>query len=250
MTTHLSSLVLDELAAGVPASEAARAHVGSCGSCQGKLEALRAERVAFVGSAPAVEQLARLQQRRDDVARAQAPAPSWLRWLWAPVAVGAVAALALFVTPPARVDPAAPTERVKGAATFELRAQRTGASVDHARVGDSVSLWFGAGRTASLAVLGVDESGHVDVVWPLNADPNGHSEKVNADDGIAQLAEFEVTPGPMVLHALVTEGDVPLDALVASVQLQVERAKNPLEVTLIAPAGVTAVLSRRLEVSK
>lgn len=191
MSEHLSSLQLDEIAAGLGA---APAHLAGCVECAERVVALKKESAAFLSRPEARQQLERL-----------APAPpqrrSFLRVL--AIAVPLAAGLALFLA-----WPRAPVEdRIKGAPTIAL-LDEAGNAVTHAAPGTKLTLAVGAAGFPNVTVTGVDATGKKDTLF---AGPVAAGARV-------PLMQLEVTPGDVTVTAVFARG---AESQSASVRLSV-----------------------------
>jgi hypothetical protein len=174
VSEHLSSLQLDEVAAGLAP---APAHLGGCAGCSKRLEALRAERAAFSARPEAKEQLERLL-----------PAPSrrsLLRLLAVAVPLAAVLAL-LLAWPRAPVE-----ERIKGAPTVVL-LDAAGNVVTHAAPGTKLTLAVGSAGFPQVTVFTVNPDGTKDALYAGAV----------AAGARVPIAQLEVTPGDVTVMAV------------------------------------------------
>ncbi len=200
MSEHVSPLVLDSVAAGLPVEAEARAHVAECAQCAGAVVARKAASAAFLERPEARRRLGILQSQV--VVAAERPAMAW----WVKVLAFAVpVAVALVLV--MRVGALGGGDRVKGAA--ELMVLLDGGAVTSVPVGSAVTLAMGGGGAAYAAVLSVDESGGVDIVWPVKGDRSQRLEGGARE----KLAEFQVTPGSLTLRAFLSDESMSLDAL-------------------------------------
>lgn len=199
MADHVSSLVLDTLGAGLPVEPAARAHVEGCTQCASAVSARRASAARVLERPEARRTLGLLQSRVAQ--KTERPARAW--WVKALLIAAPIALAVVLVT--RVVDPQG--ERVKGAT--ELKVLLDGAQVTRAPVGSRVTLALGGGRAAYAAVLSVDAHGEVDIVWPVKGDTSGRLTG-GANEALAQ---FEVTPGSLTLHARLSETPLALNEL-------------------------------------
>jgi hypothetical protein len=183
MAEHLSALALDELALGEGTREA-HDHLSGCATCLEKLRLLQAPDPRR-GSEP-YERAYRL------AARAKPPPPRFALRRWAGGAgLAAAAALAFFVLRPPTPSP----DRLKGApALLVLNASEV--PIRKALAGETVSIQL-AGVTAPwVALVSVDGSGEVALVWPTD----GQSAALPPGGRIP--VALEVTPGSSELFAL------------------------------------------------
>ena len=201
MSEHVSALVLDSMAAGLPVEGEARAHVDACAQCSGAVVARKAASVAFLERPEARRRLGLLQSQV--VVATERPAMPWWVKVFA-FAVPVAVALVLVM----RLGSPGGGDRVKGAA--ELVVLLDGGAVTSVPVGSAVTLAMGGGGAAYAAVLSVDESGGVDIVWPVKGDRSQRLEGGARE----KLAEFQVTPGSLTLRAFLSEESVSLDELV------------------------------------
>lgn len=221
MGEHASDLRLDELAAGMEVPVEVRAHVGGCGVCGARLKEIEASRARARESAGFHRVKARLR----------APAPR--RWTWAALGVPALAAVAaalvLVVRPPDTGT------RVKGAFSVVAVAP-DGSEVRRPRPGDRLNLAVGAAGRSQVLVLGVDEAGEVDILWP----PVG-AHSVPAPPGARAVLQpsFTVTPGSFALYALFSNGAIDGGPAKAALRAEVQATRaaghGPLDTP--APGG-------------
>lgn len=240
MTPHLSPLVVDELAAGLPGERQAQEHLQACAECRQAVEAATQRARALLATPEA--------QRRLEVLLAGAPGQtrktasrSRLRWLMA-AAIPLAAALVLFVLP------TSPPERVKGAATIEL-LDATGAAVSTVHAGQTVRLAAGHAGHPFGVVLAVEADGHVTQLWPTSGPDTA---AVGGGARVVLLERVEVTPGSFTLHAFFTDAPAPVRTFADELRALVDAAKaartSPLEVRPTAP-GATARATQRIEVA-
>jgi len=196
---HLSSLVLDTLVAGFPIEPEAQTHVDGCAQCSAAVAVRRKGAARVLEHPEARRRLGLLQSKV--VLAAERPARAW--WVTA-LAIAVPVALAVVVITRA-VDPTG--ERIKGAAVLQVLLE--GAPVSRAAVGSRVTLALGSAGAAYGAVLSVDAQGEVDIVWPAK----GETSARLAGGASETLAQFEVTPGSLTLHARLSDAPLPLDQL-------------------------------------
>lgn len=230
MAEHLSALALDEAAVGA-FPEGAKAHLEACAECRARLETLTAMNARL---------MARPEARRALDAVKAAASPALQRRTvprWALFAVPLAAALALFFLVP-RDEPEA---RLKGVATVEV-IDEAGAVVRAARAGQRVAVAVGAAEHTHVAVLAVEASGAVSVLWPRGElfRPVARGARVRLEP------PFDVTPGTVVLHAFFADSALPIEAAGTALREAV-KAAGPLEAK--TPAGAwSATAMMRLEV--
>ncbi|MBM4781544.1 MAG: hypothetical protein GQE15_28040 [Archangiaceae bacterium] len=227
MSPHLSALVIDELAAGLPSADAA-AHLATCTECQQRLAAVK-QASATISAMPA------FQQRLDAVTLGEpARRGPWLRLV--SIALPVAAALALVVFWPRGDD-----VLLKGAPTVELIANEKPVMV--AKPGDRVTLAVGGAGATHAIVFGVDASGTVTKLWPAGGEaaPIAPGARVSLD------VSFEVTPGDLVLLGFFTKTTQPTEPIREAIERSVAGARAPLEV--LAPSGFGAVARSRLKVT-
>lgn len=226
MSTHLSALVIDELAAGLENREASE-HLTTCAECQRRLDALK-QRHAAISAMPA------FQQRLDAVKLTEPVRRPWLRVV--SIAVPLAAALALFVFWP-RGDEVL----LKGTPTVELLANDQ--PVVLAKPGDRVTLAVGGAGATHAVVFGVEASGAVTKLWPAGGDaaPIAAGARVSLD------VSFEVTPGDLVLFGFFTKTSQPTEPIREAIERNIKTAKTPLDV--VAPTGFGAIALGRLKVT-
>lgn len=209
MTEHLSSLQLDELAAGLAPEPP---HLADCAECRARLDALRAARAAFAQHPDAARVLWRLTD-------APAPIPLPRRRLMPLVAAGALAlaaGLVLILQQPFDDE----TPRLKGAPTVEL-LDETGAPVTRAKVGQSLTLAVGGAGAQYAAVFAEEPGGARTLLWPQA----GATLAPLEPGARVRLRQLEVTPGAVTVRARFGETPAALDAaglVEATVRLEVE----------------------------
>jgi len=223
MGEHASDLRLDELAAGMEVGEGTRAHVAGCQECSARLrqiETARARAKEMPGFHRVKARVRALSERR--------------RWTWAVFAAPAVAVALVLVLVVVRPG-AEPGTRVKGG--FSIAAVTAdGREVQRARPGDRLNLAIGAAGRSEVLVLGVDDRGAVEVMWPPMA-----PRSVQAPPGARAVLQppFEITPGSFALYALFADAPIPAgpakEALAAEVQAAQAVGKSPLDAR--APSG-------------
>ena len=177
MSEHLSSLRLDEIAAGLVLPPA---HLASCEDCTRGLELLQKERAAFLArpeAARQLEKLAPLPQRR-----------SFLRVLV--IAVPLAAGLALFLT-----WPRGPEERIKGSPTVML-LNEAGNVVTHASPGEKLTLAVGSAGFPRVEVFASDARGNKEPLYSGDV----------ASGALVPLTRLEVTPGDVTVTAVFERG--------------------------------------------
>ncbi len=224
MADHLSALVLDELASGLPASGEAKAHAQACPQCQLRLEGLRAARQAAKG-APQFERVwAKVRHAPPEPERTS-------RWGWMAAPLGAMALAMLLVLVVPGGEP--PNEsRLKGTSSFRVLSAQGGQPISRANPGDRVVLAVGSAGHPYGLVLGVDESGAVSLVWPMGTFESG---QVPSGPEARLDPPFEVTEGSLELFALFS--DKPLELAVAqrameqAVEVAKREGKSPRQVT-------------------
>ncbi len=197
MTTHVSQLVLDELAADLPVPPEAKAHVESCSECGARLAAIAAARADAEKSFGYSRVKARLTAER----------PSRWRELM-PFIVPVVAGLLFFVIVTIDWRPSPETERLKGAAFVEL--VQNGNVVTEVAPGSRLSLKVGTAGKRYALVLTVDPDRHIEELWSGELPPGAI---------VTLPKEVEVTPGSVAVHAFL--GDAPPDPKVVVPALEV-----------------------------
>ncbi len=201
MSEHVSALMLDSLSAGLAVDAAAKAHVDSCPACLSAVTARRTMASAMLERPEARRRLGILQSQV--VVQPARPKMAW----WAKLLLVSVpVALAVGIVA-MRVGAEPVGDRVKGGGALSVLV--AGAPVQSATVGSKVTLALGSSGGYA-AVLAVDAHGDVDIVWP----PKGDTSQRVAGGASETLAEFEVTPGSMTLHAIVSDEPLQLDRLV------------------------------------
>jgi hypothetical protein len=190
---HLSPLVLDTVAAGLPYADSARVHLGSCESCRGRLEAVKSERAATMQSSRFAAGLRRASP---------SPVP---RLRWAPKVAGfAIAACLSLIIGSRLVSKHEEGGRLKGQVTVEV-LQGDSTPVGTAKVGDQVSLAVGGAGFSQVAVFAISADGAVTLLE--SSMPLAPGARVP----VGKL--FEVTPGSLLLFACFDDRPLPIDAL-------------------------------------
>jgi hypothetical protein len=212
MTNHVSDLVLDELAAGLPTDPASTEHARGCESCRSRLEALQSQR-HLSRSAPAYHQVLRSL-------RPPQPVVWWRRRWFLPLA-GATAAAALVLVPLNYMERG---DRIKGQTSLALLKEPSGEDVGGAvRPGERVSLTVGSAGARHVLVMAVGEDGIVSKLWPLDRDESGPAPKGAA----AKLAPpFLVTPGSALLMAFFSEDRLSAKTVEDALQSAVAQARR------------------------
>lgn len=222
---HVSDLVLDELAASLEPPAGAAAHLAGCPACSRRLADLCAARERIQASVGYARVRARLAPRKS------------ARWPFLVVPVAAAALLALVVA-----RPEGQATRPKGSARVELLGAN-GAPVLEARPGERVVLAIGSGGKPFGLVLGVDERGQVERLWPVDAARAG---AVPPGARVRLEPSFEVTAGSVALHAFFGEAPIDERAARGALEAEVESARrvgrSPLEVS--TPATVSEETAR------
>lgn len=224
MSTHLSALVIDELAAGLENREAAE-HLATCAECQQRLATVKQTHEA-IWAMPAFQQrlaAVKVPDRRP-----------WLRVV--SIALPLAAALALFVFWPRGDD-----VLLKGTPTVELLSNEKPVVV--AKPGDRVTLAVGGAGATHAIVFGVDASGAVTKLWPAG----GEAAPISPGARVSLDVSFEVTPGDLVLLGFFSKVPQPTDPIREALERNVAAAKAPLDV--VAPAGFGAIARSRLTVT-
>lgn len=172
MSEHLSSLQLDEVAAGLaPAPE----HLTGCAECAAKLSALKTQNAAFLALPRAQAQLKSMA-----IEKPQRRAMLWLVPLAAAIAIG------VFV----QRDDA--SERLKGRASIVLLDSKN-EPVTEASVGQKLTLAVGGAGAKSVKVVEV-ETGETIFSGAI------------AQGARVPLMQLEVTPGDVTLRAEFDDG--------------------------------------------
>jgi hypothetical protein len=222
MSAHVSQLVLDELASGLPAPGGSKEHVELCPECSGRLQATLRTRDASKGSFGWARTMARVTAERP---------PRWRELL--PFIVPVLAAVLFFVVASLDWRPKA-TERLKGGASVEF--VNGGKQVTQAKPGDRLSLEIGAAGHSYALVLAVDKDRHVEVLWEGKLPPGAI---------VTLPAQVEVTPGPVTVHAFLS--NAPLEARVvvpAMENAMTEYGGWPLEAPPPRLPGTTSATQR------
>lgn len=228
MTDHLSALVFDTVAAGLPFADTARVHLESCDQCRTKLEAVKNERASTLMSARFAAGLQRITP--PPVRRA----PAWAK----PVIGLALAASLVLIVGYRFLSGVSGLTLLKGIPTVELL--KDGATpITQAHVGDKVALAVGGAGYAQVAVVAISAQGAPSVLSPWA--PVAGGARILVGKG------FEVTPGSIAVFACFDDHPIPLESMVELVMLSVAQTMNlqeplsPLEAPGPAvPHGVCA----------
>lgn len=184
---HLGHTRLRQLAAGEPIDPALAAHAADCPHCRARLDALEADRRAFLARRPTGALLAALE------ARASAP-PWWRRWLPAlggGLLLAGAAALALTWAPAAPAPPEPDGVRLKAAVGLSFHV-RTPAGVSDGvpggtyHPGDAIQLRYNSPAYEHLVVVSIDGRGTVTPFY----DADGHS--LGIEPGVGKLLDGSV----------------------------------------------------------
>lgn len=234
MADHLSALELDVVVTGGALAAERTEHVSSCGDCRQRIDKERAAADAVRMMPQFGATLARLEAQPAKVAKViplsrRAPVLFTL-------ALAAAAVIVLIVNPPKDDE-----TRLKGSASVELISEGNQA-VHAAHVGDRLQLALGAAGRPYAMVLGVDEQGQIDLLWPQAGHRSGPAPK----GARTVVTRFEVTQGSITLVGLFSEQALDIqDASRALAGAMKEgKVQQPLELQGVA----TAVT--RLEVAK
>lgn len=244
LSPHLSALVLDALVADLAAPAEAAQHLSVCAECRVRLERLRREGAALLDAPESERTLDAIlraapssdsggeSDRRPRHGRAR------LRLaVAAAIGLPLAAGLALLVeVRPRRSAPGqAEGQRLKGAASVTL-LDSSGRAVAQASVGAPLALAVGGAGLGWAAVLAVDSTGAVSVLWPADASTTGRL----TPGARVTLATFAATPGDVAIHALFTQAPRPIEVLqrqlAAAVRDGVSTGVSPLDVRV--PAGL------------
>jgi hypothetical protein len=215
--SHLSSLVIDALAAGkLDDAEAttARAHITECARCRGDLDTARAamahfERSVLPRTLPAI----------------QRPRARW--WILPSVLAPVLATLALVFwfrrVPPPPDD----SVRIKGALTFQVFANRHGEVIPvrdgtHLEAGDSIRFVVGA-ATPYVMVASIDGAGHPSIYYPYEGERSGTATPSPSE--LPGSIVLDAASGPERVFALASA--TPLDANVVTQALAAIGARGP-----------------------
>ncbi|MEW5737928.1 MAG: hypothetical protein AB1938_03325 [Myxococcota bacterium] len=240
MSEHLSMLVLDEVAAGLPVSAEASAHLESCEACRMKLDELRASRASVAANPSSARTLEKL------LAKAEAPAPKrGLRLVHvAAVALPLAAALALLVFNPIRQG--GDDTRLKGAPAVEL-LDAQGRAVTKAKPGETLTLTVGGAGYPYAVVVAIDAQG-LSTLWPKTGGELGALER----GARVPLDTLTVTPGDVRVVALFSSKPLLLGKLttplVNEVMKRAQARQSPLDLE-VPPGLAEASASVRLEVA-
>ncbi len=199
-----SDLTLDRLHAGeLPREKATEAerHVAGCADCGARMAERRAGFGAIEGVDPRV-MLARIRTGIDKPASPSERLSGWLRRQFAPLAVAAVAAVALVVVTQQQVEPGG--TRMKG--SLGLHVYRLAG--DHSEEvvsggvfapGDRIRFVIDLPAEGHVAVLGVESSGALYTAWPL--EPGVQTRFVEGSDiELPGAVSLDEKPGRETLH--------------------------------------------------
>jgi hypothetical protein len=217
--THLSSLIIDSLAAGkldAAEVETARAHIATCARCRGDLDAAEAAVAHFERSV-----LPRT------IGAIQRPRRRWW-WIVPSVLAPALATLALvwwFRRPAAPIDD--DTLRIKGGLTFQVFANRHGEVIPvrdgtHLDAGDSIRFVVGTGAPY-IMVVSIDGAGHPSIYYPYEGERSGTATSEPSE--LPGSIVLDATNGPERVFALASA--TPLDAQVVTRALETIGARGP-----------------------
>ncbi len=241
MAEHLSALVLDELAAGLPVAPADARHAKECAPCAQRLDALHTER-AQIAASPRFEEAFTAAVARGKVVPLRRRALA----VAAPLLALAAAAAVFVLRPPAR--PLSDGDRLKGGPSVELLSQ-AGAPVTSARVGDTLTLAVGSAGFAHALVLAVDARGELTVLWPAGLE----SEPLPPGARVRLGAGFQVTPGDVEVLALFSDEPISRVGAYARFAGELARARRegrpPLEAVLEPLPGERGRARVRLSVT-
>jgi hypothetical protein len=200
--THLSSLVIDSLAAGKlddAEATAARSHIAECDRCRGDLANAEAAIAHFERSV--------LPRTLPSIAK---PRRRWW-WIAPSVLVPVFGALVLvwWIRTPETVEDAV---RIKGGLTFQVFASRRGEVIpvrDGTRLdaGDSIRFVVGA-STPYVMVASIDGAGHPSIYYPYEGERSGTA--TSSPSELPGSIVLDATNGPERLFALASA--TPLDA--------------------------------------
>lgn len=177
--SHVSQLVLDELAAELATPPEAKAHVDGCAECTARLAALKAARTAAAQTFGYSRTKARVTAERP---------PRWRELM--PFIVPVAAAIVFFAVVAIDWRPDPETERLKGAAFVEF--VQGGKAVTEVQPGSRLALKVGAAGKHYALVLAVDQERRIEELW---------SGKLPAGAVVTLPKELEVTPGSVAVHA-------------------------------------------------
>lgn len=201
--THLSSLVIDALAAKQLEDAGARAHIAECARCRADLANAEAAMAHFERSVLPRTLSAIAQRRR--------------RWWWIvpSVLAPALAALALvwWIRTPA---PADDPVRIKGDLTFQVFANRHGEVIPvrdgtHLEAGDSIRFVVGA-QAPYVMIASIDGAGHPSIYYPYEGERSGTATPSPSE--LPGSIILDAAGGPERVFALASA--TPLDAHVVT----------------------------------
>ncbi len=229
MVEHLSALVFDTVAAGLPFAETARTHLDGCADCRARLDAVKNERASLMNSARFA---AGLQKVAPPPVR---KVPSWTTPIIGLALAASLVAIVGYRTFASQTD----TTLLKGAVSVELL--KDGATpVTQAKVGDRLALVVGGAGYAQAAVFVVSLKG---VVTPLSAwAPVAAGARVPVGSG------FDVTAGSFAVIACFDNRPESTDATLAALTNAVN-LKEAASLDVAAPKLPHGVCAKtRLEV--
>jgi hypothetical protein len=231
MTNHASELVLDELAAGLPADPASVEHVGGCERCRERLASIQLQRNQSQ-SAPEFRRVLRSLRPVQPVA--------WWRRRWLLPLAGVTAVAALLLLPK---RPLADGDRIKGRTVLALVKEPTGEDVRGVvHPGEQVSLAVGSAGASNVIVMAVGEDGAVSKLWPLDRSESGPAPKGAA---VKLAPSFIVTPGAAQLMAFFSEERLPAKTVEESLEAAVAEARRSGQSPIMAsPAPIPSETGR------
>ena len=210
MVDHLSPLVFDTVAAGLPYADTARVHLESCDTCRSRLGAVKIERASTMMSARFASGLQRV-----------APPPVRRMPRWTTPVVGLALAASLVAIVGYRFStPASDGTLLKGAVSVELLKDGT-TPVTQARVGDKLVLAVGGAGYSQVAVFAVSEKGEASVLFGWA--PVAAGARVPVGKG------FEVTPGSSAVFACFDNQPEAVDATLARFTLSTRDSRPGLD---------------------
>jgi hypothetical protein len=183
--SHLSSLQLDELAAGLGDAESIQ-HISACAACSQAL-GQRKETNAIIAQLPGSERMLKQLTYVPGAPQNQS------RYVLGFIGLAAAAAVVLLIVrqPVSGVDNGA-SVRLKGTPVIEMRSE--GTKITQAPVGQKISLALMSAGHPFAVIYSIESTGAISKIWP--AEGNG---AVKADS-MQVVSSFEVTPGNFCLH--------------------------------------------------
>ena len=200
--------LLEDHLVGVVTPPSVDEHLGTCRDCQGYVEALRTEQVAFLAARPEELLLRKLAARKR--AETRRPAGSVL------LALFGVALAALLLLRVATSSP--PDIALKGSSALSVFARAPGEPVDAKvtaetvlRPGSAVHFGYQAPSDGQLLIFEVDGTGAATVFFPFGAQASA-PVRVDGPSVLPGTVVLDAAPGPSQLTAVFRPGAEPIEA--------------------------------------